>query len=125
MIKIRLGSNEYDVEIGKELVLEDPEKIFGPWIKINTDEYEVTASRISVNGNINTFIVDKIHNTITGDTEVLFSESSVQVEPEPKHINFNKVKKAELIDIAAGIGFDTSINRTKKEWIELIESQIK
>ena len=119
MTMLKLGEKEYEVGLGKELAIEDPEKIFGKWIKITTEEYELTATRTSVVNNVDTFVIDKIRY-FNGKTLVL--EPKVKEEPEPKHINFNSLKKAEIVEIASDLGFDTSVNRTKKEWIEMIES---
>ena len=81
----------------------------------------LTATRLSVENGIATFKVDDIKFTQEKVEEPAVEEVIVE-EPEEEP-DLNKLKKAELINIAQEIGHDVSAKMTKKELIELIEGK--
>lgn len=106
MITLKLGGQTYELKVGKKFVLDDPHHIYGNWITIATTDYEVSASRVK--DAIDTFMVESIR-VLNEDIDI------------PQDVDLSKLKKADIEYIAQELGFDMSVKRTKKEWIELIE----
>ena len=117
MINLRLNGKTYDLAVGSIFVIDDPQNICGDWVRITTTDYEVTAARV-LNDAHNTFIVEKI-KVLNEDLPQITEEV---IEEKPKKVNLYKLKKPEILNIAAELGFDICIERTKKEWVEMIES---
>ena len=114
MITLKLNGKTYELEVGKEFVIDDLD-LYGNLLTILTADYEVLASRVKDS----TFVVTGINFlSATPDEPV-----EDVIEEEAEKFDFTKLKKAELVKIAKDMGIFVSAKTTKKELLELINEQ--
>ena len=82
--------------------------MFGDWIKICTDEFDVECSKLEHRRGMSKFKVDTI------------TERNTPIEIE-EEINLKSMLKADLIEYAKNIGVEVNSKMTKAKIIEAIE----
>lgn len=110
MYDLTFLGKDYKIEEGSIIEVEDKSTMFGDWIKICTDEFDVECSKIEHKRGITKFKVDTI------------TERDTPVEIE-EHINYNSMRKADLIDFAKNLGVEVDSKMTKAKIIEAIENK--
>ena len=103
-----LGKN-YKIEEGSIIEVEDTSMMFGDWIKICTDEFDVECSKLEHKRGISKFKVDTITKR----------DTPVEIEEE---VNLKSMLKADLIEYAKNIGVEVNPKMTKAKIIEAIEN---
>ena len=109
MYDLTFLGKDYKIEEGSIIEVQDTSTMFGDWIKICTDEFDVECSKIGHVRGISKFKVDTI-------TE---RDTPIEIEEE---INLKSMLKADLIEYAKNIGVEVNSKMTKAKIIEAIEN---
>ena len=113
MYDLTFMGQDYRIEIGSIIEIEDKMRMFGDWVKLCTDEFDVELSKVSHVRGITQFRVEDI---IDRDTPVVIPEV---VEEK---VNLKSMLKADLIKYAKNIGVEVNPKMTKAKIIEAIEN---
>lgn len=113
MYDLTFMGQDYRIEIGSIIEVEDKMRMFGDWVKLCTDEFDVELSKVSHVRGITQFRVEDI---IDRDTPIVIPEV---VEEK---VNLKSMLKADLIEYAKNIGVEVNPKMTKAKIIEAIEN---
>lgn len=113
MYDLTFMGQDYRIEIGTIIEVEDKMRMFGDWVKLCTDEFDVELSKVSHVRGITQFRVEDI---IDRDTPVVIPEV---VEEK---VNLKSMLKTDLIEYAKNIGVEVNPKMTKAKIIEAIEN---
>ena len=113
MYDLTFMGQDYRIEIGSIIEVEDKMRMFGDWVKLCTDEFDVELSKVSHVRGITQFRVEDI---IDRDTPVVIPEV---VEEK---VNLKSMLKTDLIEYAKNIGVEVNPKMTKAKIIEAIEN---
>ena len=110
MYDLTFLGKDYKIEEGSIIEVEDKSTMFGDWIKICTDEFDVECSKLEHKRGISKFKVDIITKR----------DTPVEIEEE---VNLKSMLKADLIEYAKNIGVEVNSKMTKAKIIEAIENK--
>ena len=113
MYDLTFMGQDYRIEIGSIIEVEDKMRMFGDWVKLCTDEFDVELSKVSHVRGITQFRVEDI---IDRDTPIVIPEV---VEEK---VNLKSMLKTDLIEYAKNIGVEVNPKVTKAKIIEAIEN---
>ena len=113
MYDLTFMGQDYRIEIGTIIEVEDKMRMFGDWVKLCTDEFDVELSKVSHVRGITQFRVEDI---IDRDTPVVIPEV---VEEK---VNLKSMLKTDLLEYAKNIGVEVNPKMTKAKIIEAIEN---
>ena len=113
MYDLTFMGQDYRIEIGSIIEVEDKMRMFGDWVKLCTDEFDVELSKVSHVRGITQFRVEDI---IDRDTPIVIPEV---VEEK---VNLKSMLKTDLIEYAKNIGVEVNPKMTKAKIIEAIEN---
>ena len=113
MYDLTFMGQDYSIEIGSIIEVEDKMRMFGDWVKLCTDEFDVELSKVSHVRGITQFRVEDI---IDRDTPIVIPEV---VEEK---VNLKSMLKTDLIEYAKNIGVEVNSKMTKAKIIEAIEN---
>ena len=113
MYDLTFMGQDYSIEIGSIIEVEDKMRMFGDWVKLCTDEFDVELSKVSHVRGITQFRVEDI---IDRDTPIVIPEV---VEEK---VNLKSMLKTDLIEYAKNIGVEVNPKMTKAKIIEAIEN---
>lgn len=114
MYDLTFMGQDYRIEIGSIIEVEDKMRMFGDWIKLCTDEFDVDLSKVSHVRGITQFRVEDI---IDRDTPIVTPPEVVE-----EKVNLKSMLKADLIEYAQNIGIEVNSKMTKAKIIEAIEN---
>lgn len=114
MYDLTFMGQDYRIEIGSIIEVEDKMRMFGDWIKLCTDEFDVDLSKVSHIRGITQFRVEDI---IDRDTPIVTPPEVVE-----EKVNLKSMLKADLIEYAQNIGIEVNSKMTKAKIIEAIEN---
>ena len=114
MYDLTFMGQDYSIEIGSIIEVEDKMRMFGDWVKLCTDEFDVELSKVSHVRGITQFRVEDI---IDRDTPIVIPEV---VEEK---VNLKSMLKTDLIEYAKNIGVEVNSKMTKAKIIEAIENK--
>lgn len=109
MFELTLNGITYYVEEGCIMDIPDPTQMFGQFIKICTDEFDVECTNVGFSNGISKFKVEKI-----------IERTSPIFEPAKP---LKEMLKSELIEYANLIGVEVNTRMTKAMIIEAIENK--
>lgn len=110
MYELVINESTYNIEEGSIIYLKDNSKMFGDWIKICTDEFDVECTKLEYKNGFSIFKVDKI-----------IDKPDVVDEIVP---DFNHMLKSELIEYANNKNLNVTSKMTKAQIIEMITSNL-
>lgn len=109
MYDLTFMGQDYRIEIGSIIEVEDKMRMFGDWVKLCTDEFDVDLSKVSHVRGITQFRVE----------DIVDRDTPIEIEEE---VNLKSMLKADLIEYAKNIGVEVNSKMTKAKIIEAIEN---
>ena len=111
MYTITIEDQEFNVDVGSKIKLNDPYRKYGDIIKFCTPDFDVEARKTLRIGNSTEF---KVINIIERKEPIIVSDKPL-----------NKMLKSELIEYADMNGIEIDPKATKGKILEAIENRYK